>query len=197
MPTPDYTGIFAKTVFGGTSVLKHSTLAAIAAVCIFTAPAEAQACGEPKTLSPSAIGSIKLGSSIKSLTPRFKLKTEQYASDGDDYLRHEIDVCPGVIVIAATALDRHIIDRIETTSNYFVTAKGAKVGMTVAELRKLYPRGETYTGAEEGWYASFSTKEGVYFELQIDAIPRDCFETTRNCEGVVSSVKVIKAYIQK
>ncbi|OYW78463.1 MAG: hypothetical protein B7Z26_09730 [Asticcacaulis sp. 32-58-5] len=140
---------------------------------------------------------IELGSRIKSLTPRFKLKTEQYASDGDDYLRYEIDVCPGVIVIAETALDSHVIDRIETTSNYFVTAKGAKVGMTVAELRKLYPRGKTYIGAEEGWYASFSTNEGVYFELHTASIPRDCFESNRNCERVINDVKAIRAYIQK
>ncbi|WAC48336.1 hypothetical protein OVA03_16855 [Asticcacaulis sp. SL142] len=197
MPPPEYAGIFAETVFGGTSVLEKSIFMAIASVCVFTVSSEAQACAEPKTLSLSAIGSIELGSSIKSLTPRFKLKTEQYASDGDDYLRHEIDVCPDVIVIAATALDSPAIDRIETISNYFVTAKGAKVGMTVAELRRLYPRGETYTGAEEGWHASFSTNDGVYFELHKASIPRDCFETNRNCETVINGVKAIRAYIQK
>lgn len=74
------------------------------------------------------------------------------------------------------------VEILVTQSQRFATAEGARVGMTLGELRRTYPNGRVSIGNEEGGYFFFKTApDGVSFEVDHAGVPDSCYEYQGRC----------------
>ena len=99
-------------------------------------------------------------------------------SEGGPYVRLVVNVAPNQVVEVALFDGR--AEGLTTTSPYFSTTRGARVGMTLLELQRLYPEGRLNVGAEEGFYLNYATERGASFHLDMAGVPDACFER-REC----------------
>ncbi|MEQ1489553.1 MAG: hypothetical protein ABL932_03290 [Terricaulis sp.] len=85
-------------------------------------------------------------------------------------------------VVEADLYDERVAD-ITTTSRAFVTDRGAHVGMTLAELRALYPEGRVNIGREEGGYFNYAIGPSPAGSFQLDerGVPETCFDYRGEC----------------
>ena len=152
-------------------------LAAAVMVVAFAASASAQ---EATRLSADGVGPVTFALSrdqIDHLGAPIERGTVNL--EGDDYERYRITLAPERIV-EVTFWDGQSTD-ISTTSADFTTQEGAHVGMTLAELRRLYPNGQFHIGAEEGSYMSFAISPGYGFSFDTDGIADSCFRWHQPC----------------
>ncbi len=77
---------------------------------------------------------------------------------------------------------------VSTSSPGFVTKEGARVGDTLATLRKIYPKGQFSKGSEEGPWMSFRPygpvsvrKDNLSFEFDTHSISYECLANDRGC----------------
>lgn len=164
------------------------------AACIiwFFASGVSSACSN--AITGSSIGGIRLGMTkseiLESGLPVTELVVEHLAIP---YSEYRITICEGAEVVAHFNKDDYI-DFIRTSSAYFKTAKGAHVGMTLKELRELYPEGEVSRGAgDSGLYVDFSTGHGNQgFAFDTDELDYGCVVNDIGCEIPLEELRSIR-----
>ncbi len=138
-------------------------------------------CAQDVQLTPERIGPIHVrmsGAEIRSLG--MDVVEDVVNLEGDDYVRFQVgiadDISVEVIFWGGRAVD------LTTDAASFMTDRGAHVGMTLEELRRLYPEGQIFIGNEEGFYFSFqTTPDGAVFLFDTRTIPESCFAWRGEC----------------
>ncbi len=152
---------------------------------IFAATLAAAACQGPFTADAHHIGPVVLNQSVAALkTSSLDIDRTMVTDDCCDHPHYVVTVCPGLDIDAdADERDRTLVS-LSTASSGFTTRKGAHVGMTVRELKALYPNGNLTYGKGEGLYATFVIASGLYFSLDQDGIPDKCYENDAKCDAL-------------
>lgn len=158
----------------------------------------AGACEGPFTMGDSHIGPVRLGMSVAEVTAMPGVKRTSRNEEGDYYPLYTVAICPGVEVEALSHDGDRTIDYIDTYSSDFLTPQGAYVGMTVAQLKRVYPRGRLQYGMADGFYASFLSGTGVYFRIRTEGIPKTCFtDIHADCDARFEQVRSESADIRR
>lgn len=153
-------------------------LALIAAV--FLASSAYAAPPRPELTSDS-IGPIHFG-----MTPReveqlgFPIERSHPLLEGEEgYLQYDVDLGGDRSISVLFYHDR--LSDISTRSARFATVEGARVGITLRELRQLYPNGHVNIGDEETFYFNYAIAPGVFFQFDPDGLPEGCFRYGGTC----------------
>jgi hypothetical protein len=150
-----------------------------------------QACPGSFAVDARSMGPLSLGQPVSSIVANFKaVEDHQYGS-----ARYVITLCGNTEIVAAAGKSGGV-QVLSTTSPLFLTNKGAHVGMTMAELRRLYPAGKLNTGIGEGLVATFDTRTGVVFDLEEELVSHGCYDPGADCEPQIQAVKAVAVYIR-
>ena len=68
-----------------------------------------------------------------------------------------------------------------TRAGRLATARGARVGQTLDELRSRYPEGVVNIGEADGRYFKFETPEFGFFDFETGGVPATCFDYNGAC----------------
>jgi hypothetical protein len=86
-----------------------------------------------------------------------------------------------------------IVARLSTSSTQFHTKRGVFVGVTINELKALYPEGRLISGFGDGGYLNFILQsEGGVFEFSAEGLSENCLTFGEDCPadfGVRRSVR--------
>lgn len=123
------------------------------------------AAGEPRTrarweLSFKGFGPITVGMSVREAEKALNMSlTEDDASQSCHYARHDSNL-PGVAFMVVDGK----IARVDISSPEYRTSKGARVGMTEQEVRRLYPKAaiEPHPYDDAGHYLVVTSDDGRY-----------------------------------
>jgi hypothetical protein len=159
-----------------------------------TAP---QACPGSFPVTARAMGPLPLGESVAALKAGYKTTAIPFADERYTGVIHTVAICGDTEIDAITQGKHSAVDKLRTASPIFLTAKGAHVGMTVAELRQLYPNGKLNIFIGEGAEANFDTGMGIVFDLDGAMVPHGCYDNDGvDCSGTLESFTSIDLYIR-
>lgn len=149
----------------------------------------------PSLMSSDAIGPIKRGwvqSDILVLGLPTAVRCEP--TEGDPITIYTVAVSSDVAVEVWFGSDDKPY-ALETNSTAFATAKGARVGDTMARLKELYPQGRISSGLIEGARLSFGLPAdsagavaGMWFTFETEGLSDDCLREGLGC-GDLSAMK--------
>ena len=95
--------------------------------------------------------------------------------EGDEYVVLDVSLHEGLVV--ECWLDEGRIRELRTAAEGMKDEKGVGVGSSLAALRSAYPSGRLVTGEEDGRrYANFVNRSKVVFEMDIEVLPKACFD---------------------
>ncbi|MES1201382.1 MAG: hypothetical protein ABUS57_08010 [Pseudomonadota bacterium] len=157
--------------------------AAIIFLALMATPAAAQPSGHV-LMTNEQIGPVHVNTPIATLPAQgLRVAPHRYEYQANQYTNYIVRTAGGQEIVAEELRGR--VASMSTRSPIFITREGAHVGMTLADLRRLYPRGESHVGhEEEGDYFTFAVDErgqaGV-FVFDARRLPRSCFESQPRC----------------
>lgn len=148
-------------------------------------------------LERSVIGPLKTEKHIFEFADLDKnAKVSTFVSEGMLYLRYDFNI-DGNIIHADTPEDDLTIFRISTTSKNYKTSKNAHVGMTLNELRTIYPDYELIWQLEGNPEAKYSfvlpNDEGV-FEFSVLPIEDKCGDKINQCQKHMGNLRSISFF---
>lgn len=156
-----------------------------------------QTCPGSFPVTARALGPLTLGAPVAALTADYKTTAIPFADERYKGVIHAVAICGDTEIDAITQGKHNTVEKLRTASPIFLTAKGAHVGMTVAELRQLYPKGKLNIFIGEGAEANFDTGTGVVFDLDGAMVPHGCYDNDGvDCSGTLESFKSIDLYIR-
>lgn len=134
------------------------------------------------SLTSDHVGPVGLGmteAEIRALG--FSVERQELEGEGGEYTRLVVRLADDQVV-EADLYDEVVAD-MTTTSQAFVTDRGARVGMTLSELRALYPEGRVNIGREEGSYFNYAIgpSPAGSFQLGERGVPETCFDYRGEC----------------
>ena len=147
----------------------------ISGLVLAAAVMAAGSCEGPFDAGQGRIGTLRTGTVEQITAGPQPYRRTNFTDEGGDHYEYVVTVCPGVQIEAYVDIGKTDIYQLSTSSSAYVTAEGAHVGMTVAELKAVYPRGELHYAEVEGRYAGFATGRGLTFTIDYSGIPDDCF----------------------
>ncbi len=150
--------------------------AALAGCSAASAPSEPPALSEPPTLSTDGFGDVKIGMTSAALKKEFGA-TLDYDSDPANPDTCAIYVLPKSPELALMVVEGTLarIDVSDAKAD-LTTDKGGRIGMTTAQIRKLYGKGlvaEPHKYNEAGQYLTAQSADGskgVVFETDKDKV---------------------------
>lgn len=152
----------------------------------------------PADLSMSArhIGPVQVGVSTDAIEAlNLPFETEVSYGEGDEYLNYILTISTDASV-TATTYEGAVVE-VSTLSPAFENAQGAHVGMSLDELRALYPNGVFYIGAEAGEFMSFSLlPDGGVFSFDIAGIDAACFQPRRRCPTPLGPRRATRYFVR-
>jgi hypothetical protein len=154
----------------------------------------ATACEGPFDVAPGRIGALRIGPVELITGGNWPYRRSFSEDDGGGHYSYVVTLCPGVQIEAEADINASEIYELSTQSSAFVTAEGAYVGMTVAELKTTYPRGELHYADVEGRYAGFETGRGITFTIDYSGIADKCFETGSGCDHLFLSKRSLSLF---
>lgn len=102
--------------------------------------------------------------------------------EGDEYQVVDIEISEEVVVSCLLDLAGSVHE-ISSNSRKLRDERGAGVGNTLSELKKIYPNGTLLVGAADARFANFINGTKLIFALDQSGIDESCFETgERECE---------------
>lgn len=140
-------------------------------------------------LTSTKIGPVRLGMSeadIRALGLDFAREVAE--GEGGEFVRITVNLGGGLLVVADLYGDR--TDSLEIVSPVMTTERGAHVGMTLAELRELYPDGQVNIGSAEGRYFNLRIADGAFFQFDPSLLPDSCFLYRGACPGQSDQLSV-------
>lgn len=153
-------------------------------------------CASGAGISENAIGPISLGlekSKIAEFGFSFSTRLEEY--EGLNYEVYVIEIHSGAEITAEfDSADK--IAKLTTSSPFFVTPEGARVGSSLDRLRETYPSGKVFSGFADGLYFHF---EGGFnhhiFAFDAVEIGMDCVEGKKKCPEDLGSKPSIRFFM--
>lgn len=144
------------------------------------------------TVGPMVVGQhvFKFASIDMNATVKRKLSEEEF------YLEYTFKLREGVSIKALLSDDDVTIEKLSTNSDSFSTSRNAKVGMTLSELKFLYPNGSFDRHWDSmGSYFSFILPEyeGV-FEIDASNVVGDCGHDMNKCETLMKDLKSVRFF---
>ena len=135
-------------------------------------------------VEPSAhlLGPLRVGMSQSELTASYSvIRTSSYREEDVPYVDITVALLPE-IEATGTVVDGKVV-ALSTSSARYSLETGAHVGMTLAQLERLYPNGEVAKGIGEiGRYFIFMTgKDADSFEFDTTNLSRECLLNDRGC----------------
>jgi hypothetical protein len=131
-------------------------------------------------LTPTQIGPVRLGmSEVEIRALGFEHTREIAEGEGGEFVRIIVNLGDERSVVADLYDDR--TGSLEITSPVLTTERGAHVGMTLEELRQLYPNGEVNIGSIEGNYFNLRIADGAFFQFHPALLPDSCFRYRGAC----------------
>ncbi|HVZ30434.1 MAG TPA: hypothetical protein VG839_08575 [Asticcacaulis sp.] len=168
------------------------TLAALYLVLI----AAPQACPASFAVTAHALGPLTLGEPVSALKARFNMSEGPFASGGIAGAVYTVAICSDAAIDAITEGKHASVRQLRTASPIFLTAKGAHVGMSLADLKRLYPAGKLNVFIHDGAVANFDTGTGVIFDFDGSMVPHGCYDTDGDCKADPQTFKSIDVYIR-
>ncbi|MBL4602306.1 MAG: hypothetical protein JKY84_06160 [Emcibacteraceae bacterium] len=162
-----------------------------------------KAIAQDNTLSPiqlekGDICGIVAGINIREiLYEGSKVTVERIMGEGDFYLKYNFDVENCAIVSAITD-DNGDVFRVSIGPSKYVTAGGAHVGMTLRELKIIYPKAILAfqfdgMGSSGGQYSFSIDKLGV-FTIDASSIMKKCGDKFPYCEDYMMGLKTVNFF---
>lgn len=142
------------------------------------------------------LGPLHIGMTRAEVTAlHLPIKTSTVNLEGEEYALLTVRVAKNVR-IKATLCGEQICD-LETTSRAYVTAEGARVGDTLAELRKKYPAGQVNLGDEEGPHFSYASDVGgQVFIFDAGKLGKACVVENRHCPQNLEAERSIRLRVR-
>jgi hypothetical protein len=163
-------------------MLRFLAISALGAAAL-AGPTMAQAPKPRLAITERAIGPVRAGATESELTGLgLPFKRTESNREGDPVTEIEITV-DGGNKATAVMLPGEPAYEVITRSPGFETAAGAHVGQTLAELQKLYPKGEVFIAQEEGKHLAFFLEKApdqpngklMAFNFDASDLNDDCF----------------------
>lgn len=154
------------------------------------------ACPPTFAVDARTMGPLALGQPISAVRATYNTSAQAFEDDGNGGVLYRVAICGDTDILATTEARHTTINELSTESPRFMTAKGAHAGMTVAELKRLYPGGELNILIGEGAVANFDTRTGVIFDLDSAAVPHRCYDYGVDCTTDLRAFKSIAVHIR-
>lgn len=150
--------------------------------------------GHPGSMRAAHIGPLRLGMPEKELTSLgLPLTWKGIEAEDAPYRVAEVETSQGTV--SAGVNMEGVVDILST--KVVPTDAGAKVGMTFAELEKIYPRGMRLAGTDDGGYLIFDTQVNYgFFRFNAGSVPGKCLENLESCNDVISDQLSYEYYVQ-
>ena len=115
----------------------------------------------------------------------------QDVGGGDTVVREHLAIGGGQAVDAI--FQDGVVISLATVSPNFVALGGGHVGVTLAELRGLYPHGHFYWGQnpDAGPFMNYDAGGGLSFAFNTDNLRPECLEQRRRCPSDFEGKRVI------
>lgn len=152
-------------------------------------------CPDEMSVTARTLGPFSLGENISVIKGGYPSYGEAFEDDGDGGVSYTVSVCGHLSIDVTTTGKGNTVTKLSTSSPIFITAEGAKVGMTVAELQKRYPQGQLHVLEGEGLVAKFDTGTRLNFDLDEEAIPLRCYRYRVNCDALLKNVPTVSLFI--
>ena len=121
--------------------------------CIAATLGGSSRCPSELPLLGNRIGTIRLGMSVGEIeSGPYSFERTEINIEGEIYPRYAILICPDVEVIATLDPQDLEVYEVRTSSQRFARENGAHVGMTLSELRQLFPDSRISRGYADGLY---------------------------------------------
>lgn len=149
------------------------------------AVATAQESADPLLMKSSAIGPVKANWKLADvLALGLPVERTEANVEGEPVSVYTVSV-DGNNKVSMWFLPDDSTYMIDTRSSGFHTPEGAHVGSTMAELRKLYPKGWMLKTLEEGPHLAFILESNDHastiFRFDSDGLTFDCVHTGKQC----------------
>jgi len=150
-------------------------------------------------LSKGKICSLTVGDKIQDLLKVYKNTTvEKFMQEGETYSRYvfKINDCGTVKAILDSEDGTGSVWRLSTKSKKLMTKDGVKTGMTLNDLRSLYPEAELvfqWDGESLAYSFVLPDDEGV-FEFDPSEIMDKCGDEHPNCEKNMKHLKSVRFF---
>jgi hypothetical protein len=148
---------------------------AFSLICVQACVAQGSA-----ALTATQIGPLSTGMSPAEVEAlNLPIVRDEVFTEGDPYPRYIVDIGAGQTVEVLFWNGRAF--NLQTASANMATVRGARVGMSLAELRDLYPDGKVNIGDAEGWYFNYQIERGAMFLFDVSGLADTCFEYRGDC----------------
>jgi hypothetical protein len=156
-------------------------------------------CSASDQITENAIGPIVLNydkAKIKGLDYSYEVVNEEY--EGIEYETYKIEIQPNVEVIASFDASNKV-SKLETFSPFFRTSDGARIGMSLDQLREIYPGGRIYKGVSDaGLQFNFTGKFAHHvFMFDANKIGADCILNEKDCPADFGALNSVGFYMYK
>lgn len=144
----------------------------------------------PVQLEKGYICGLEIGLNFRKLLQAdIEAKVESFMAEGDYYLRYHLDIFEcGTVSVEVD--DNDNIIRLSTTLTDYSTKEGAKVGMSLRELKKIYPDAYLVFQIDTiGFFYSFVIDELGAFTIDASSISEQCGEDHPDCEKYMLDLK--------
>jgi hypothetical protein len=170
------------------------TIASAIMLAAFTAPAESQ----PGARAEHMLGPLHIGMAYEEVKA-LGLPSHRIVRTINEHqvITEHVAIGQGQ-VIDVLIQDNHVTD-LSTSSRDYVVPGGGHVGLTLADLRSLYPHGRFYWGSnnEFGPFMNYDTGAGgLSFAFNTDNLRPECMEAHRRCPSDFEAKRVMMVVVR-